>query len=392
MMEHDRTLAARHLRAARRLPADEAMDAVAWARCAVPASVPALRLEARLALAHGDASAADAIIAQGLLLRRNDPTLLALLADRLSQRGLHHRAEDAITRALTARPAHRATHLVAAKCAERRGRSDDMIRHLEAAVAWPPDGRGEAEAALVRAHLACREIDRAEALVVAMQPAAPTLRALVLQARGELMRAIEVLDAARPSACSATERDSLDAVLIDLLDQHGDLSRLGALGVETPDDQPASHIALAKWSLSRGAFDDAIARAERLLERGQHQDESLIVLAVAQFMIGDEASAADSVSAVSAHDHALKAFAADCWRRAALGRSIQSLTAGESPSRWGESSPLGRLLHSSLLSLEGAGDDDLEAGRHAEVCRRLLRMVEPAHRGTNAAERRGATV
>jgi len=390
-MENDRTIAARHLRAARRLPPDEAMDAVAWARCAVPASVPALRLEARLALAHGDASAADAIIAQGLLLRRNDPTLLALLADRLSQRGLHHRAEDAIARALTARPAHRATHFVAARCAERRGRSDDVIRHLEAAVAWPPDGRGEAEAALVRAQLAQGRIDQAESLVVAMQPAAPTLRALVLQARGELMHAIEVIDAARSCACSASERDPIDSLLIELLEQHGDRSRLSAVAAETPNDQSASHIALAKWSLSRGAFDDAIARAERLLELGQHQDESLIILAVAQFMVGDEATAADSVSAVSTHDHALKSFAADCWMRAALGRSVQSLTAWHSPSQWGESSPLGRLLHSSLLALEAAGEDDLEAGRHAEVCRRLLRMIEPVHRDWNAAARLAAT-
>jgi len=277
MSPDDRTIAAAHLREARMLSGVDAAEAVAWARCAAPLSLPALKLEVRLLRGLGDDSAADALIAQGLLLRPADPGLLLLHAERLLERSRPARAVELLDRALARRPMHRRTLLTAGRAAMAVGEVHRAIELARTAIDARRQDPAEAARLLFDALIADEDFDGAEAAIEMIEPSPIALRARLLRARGRPADALALIEAAAHRGLD----DEARCEWIDLLESTGDLPRLTAVLEDIADAGPIVALRAAKAWLWLGDFEAALRTAKQVERRTSVRREALLVAAVA---------------------------------------------------------------------------------------------------------------
>jgi len=365
MSPDDRTIAAAHLREARMLSGVDAAEAVAWARCAAPLSLPALKLEVRLLRGLGDDSAADALIAQGLLLRPADPGLLLLHAERLLERSRPARAVELLDRALARRPMHRRTLLTAGRAAMAVGEVHRAIELARTAIDARRQDPAEAARLLFDALIADEDFDGAEAAIEMIEPSPIALRARLLRARGRPADALALIEAAAHRGLD----DEARCEWIDLLESTGDLPRLTAVLEDIADAGPIVALRAAKAWLWLGDFEAALRTAKQVERRTSVRREALLVAAVAFDALGRGGDAREAVVDATVNTPASSApLAADLWRRAAHGRLLRALREhGGRPAA--PASPLARLLASAEAVFEHAPPADAEVRRHMAICR-----------------------
>lgn len=347
MTEADRIIAARHLREARRSTGHEALEAVAWARCAVPRSVRAIVFEARLTIEQGDAAEADALIAQGLLLAPADASLLTLHARRLLDRGLVERAGRVADLALSKRPYHVGLRRLAARIARARGDAAQAADHLRAALRIGPAGRRGVLSDLIVVLLELDRTEEARTLVNTLDPPSLYLESLIVERLEGPLAALDRLTDASPPAEHASgavapadesDSDSSDHRLerrIDLADRVGDGGRLDdALQAVSRTTPRALRRAVRVW-LRRGEFETVLERLEITTDRPDASRErpsdptadQSILAAVAHVALGrsDEAelllSRHPRRESVCCRHHV-----ADAWRDALIGMLTRGVT------------------------------------------------------------------
>lgn len=387
----ERQAAAAQLREARALVreastchAEHAAEAVAWARCAWPESVAARRLEIRLALDHGHTDFADSLIAQGLLLRPNDRALRRFYAERLIERGRLNEARTLLDELLREQPMHTGVQLLSAKVAGLTGQPLRRIDLLErVALQRPADMDVHRE--LIDAYLAAEKLDDAERLIGLCDPPSPELEARWLIAKGRLHDAAARLEQA--------ERDrTLDehgaVLLIDLLEDLGDVVRLRACLDRITAHQPRALLRAARARLSLGDFDRVQRDLAGVFSTTADRQEAASLLTAASWATGRFDAARTWLARAREEGGGEPMRFAEIWRRTLWGRLRGIHThphrAGADP----EASPLNRLLRSALhifsQDARTATDDD-EARLLLEQARSLLGGTDPRPAASTAA-------
>jgi tetratricopeptide (TPR) repeat protein len=366
----DRQRAADLLRAARRQTGDAALEAAAWARSLAPQSLAAVLLEIDLALRAGDHHHADALLAQGLLARPDDPRLLVVQAKRLLDRGLPGDAARAIEQVVQARPAHVRTRMLAAEIAMRGGRLERAIDHFEAAAAKAPRrARDAAIARVFEAQLVRGDLRSASRALRRLSRPDPLLHARILKAEGAIPDAIHLLERHLESApADSSDRDLILADLLDACDAARDDARIlrhvENLSTATPRAQTRAALAL----LRMGRFAEARACATAVRDDA----ESRALADVALLMQRGGELPPPNIDNGRTH-HVQPAFVASVWRRAFLGRLLNEIRDG----RGGRAeSPLALLLEWSRGVFAEADRDDEIARRHRFLCDAALSARE----------------
>lgn len=384
---NDRHAAAEHLRHARRLLAagthalDEAAEAAAWSRCAWPESIVARRLEARLALLLGDAPQADTLIAQGLLLKPNDPGLTRLLAARQVSRGRIAEARRLVDDLLTRSPEHAGTLLLAADIAAALGQYPREIELIERILP-----RRSEDAALHRrlaeAHLHADQIDEAERLASLLRPRDRVLEARCYLERGRLPDAAALLEAAEREMQLDEEGVIL---LIDVLESIGDGPRLRTRLDMIDATRPRALLRAARARLLLGDFERIRKDLASLMNTSADRSEAAGLLTAACWGLGRFDAARTWFTRYRDEGRSNPQTFAEIWRRALWGRlrqtHINPAHAGGDP----DVSPLNRLLRSALAVFSDdlrRQPDDPEALLALDRCRALLPNTTapiPAH-------------
>jgi tetratricopeptide (TPR) repeat protein len=378
----DRQEAAALLRAARAGAIEPLDDSTEWALTALPGCRHARRLAIQRLLQAGDTEAADALITQGLLIRPTDPLLTRLRAESLFMQGETRLAEKEIGLALDRRAHHCATLLLAARIAAARGDHPQAVALLQRAEAQKPH-RDEIKAMLTQALLDAGCVERAEQALHTMDRPAPALCARVLAARGRLLEAIDLLEAARLEEIEAADQQNAELLceLIDLLERVGDMSRLRRL-LEEITIQGKPHRAVlvrvgVAW-LTLGAFATAIRQMALISRPGPRQRDALAVLVVAAAMAGRGRLAERALRRLQQTSAGTDPVAmADLWRRALTARLFSDQYDPQKAGADRNASLLQPLLHSALetFSAEPAsreegpgGASGAELNRHRAMC------------------------
>ncbi|MDY7109984.1 MAG: hypothetical protein SYC29_15235, partial [Planctomycetota bacterium] len=377
----DHGQAAELLRAARAAGLDTRNDSVEWALSMLPWNRHVRRLAIRRLLHAGNTDAADALIAQGLLIEPTDPVLTRLRAESLLMQGDTRLAEKEIALALEKRPRHCGTLTLAARIASARGDHPRAVALLRGAEAERPSSDA-IKARLVRTLLDVDCPEEAEKTVRAMKCPTATLRARVRAARGRLLEAIDLLESARAENAWAGEADPPELLteLIDLLERAGHLARLRRLLVELTEQENTDRAVLARvgiaW-LTQGAFTTATRLMGSLSGPGPGQRDALAVLVVAASMAGRRRLARRALHRLQeTAAGADPAVMADLWRRALTARLFSDQYDPRKAGADRNASLLQPLLRSALevfdrrrASLaDAAGGEAEELNRHRAVC------------------------
>lgn len=341
MKDPDRIIAARHLREARRLGGSDALEAVAWARCAAPRSIRTIALEARLLIEHDDPVEADALIAQGLLLAPMDPELLMLHARRLLERGMADRAQRVIDLALPVRPRHVGLHRLAARIARSRGDASRAAELLDNVARSHPAPPRPLLVELVLAYFDLERFEETRVLLSALAPPSPYLESILAEHDEGPLAALDRLVLDRTLSMSNgrvapvnddANVDSTDRVLeriIDLAERVGDQAQLyRALDDVTFQTPRALRRAARAW-LRAGRFEAVIDRLSSPVlgaaEQGRRRSDPApadfaILSAIAHLALGQVNEAEELLSQQPRRDEGRSpSDMAEAWRDALIG-------------------------------------------------------------------------
>ena len=352
----DRAEAARLLRTARSAALDGDGDAIDWAFSAIPESVAARRRKIEHALHHGDTDSADALIAQGLLLRPTNPSLTLLRARRLYAQGHVRRAKDELRLVLASRPHHCGALELSGRVAAELGDHATAVALLRQAAAERP-GNDRATGLLVQSLLDAGYADRAAGALRTMAKPSSGLKARVLRGMGRLLDAREVLERAAAGESPATDREAALCDLIDTLEEAGDYPPLRSVLESIGTDQPAALAKAGRSWLLLGEFRTAALRMARLARSRAYRDRALEVMVVAASMMDRVHLAELALRRLQLTATGIDAEAmAEGWRRGLMGRLLVDQ---QSPRRAGadpSSSRLGGLLQAALDTFDEADD------------------------------------
>jgi len=334
--------AARHLRRARAWAADDpdrALEAVSWARCIAPTSLPILRMEIRLLIEIGAPDEVDSLLSRALLFKPHSPPLLELHALRLLQKGRVNAAATLIGRLLQTQPQRAAALSIASDIAEAMGNVDAATSHMEAAVRRD-DRSAKRRTRLVELHLRRGDWRAAQRWLNAIPDVNPFLRASVLRASGRFRDAIALLESTLDANCSDL---ACAEALIDLLSQEGDVESLSRVE-QMLHDRSSVRERLHQARLRAGLFEDlsadpaasAHSRCAATAMLGRHDD----ALAVFARTARHEGSPARSVRTHSA------------WSAAFIGRLCHDLAMPRASSDAADVTPLSLLMKSAALPIE----------------------------------------
>ncbi len=352
----DRAEAARLLRTARAAAFDGDGDAIDWAFSAIPESVAVRRLKIEHALHHGDTDSADALIAQGLLLRPTNPSLTLLRARRLYAQGHVRRAKDELRLVLASRPHHCGALELSGRVAAELGDHATAVALLRQAAA-ERSGNDRATGLLVQSLLDAGYADRAAGALRTMAQPSSGLKARVLRGMGRLLEAREVLERAAAGDLPATDREAALCDLIDTLEEAGDYPRLRSVLESIGTDQPAVLAKAGRSWLLLGEFRTAALRMARLARSRANRDRALEVMVVAASMMDRVHLAELALRRLQLTATGIDAEAmAEGWRRGLMG---PLLVDQKSPRRAGadpSSSRLGGLIQAAIDTFDEADD------------------------------------
>lgn len=381
----DRVEAAHLLRracvAARAGGADEAVD---WAFSALPDSPAARRLKIQMLLRQDNLEAAEALVAQGLLLRPTDASLSLLRARCLFARRRFQTAARELHLVLAKRPTHCAALELAGRVALGQGQTRRAVQYFQQVERRHPDDRikGELVSALLddgRPLLARRVLRR-------METPSALLRAAVLRAEGRLLEARETLE----DACADTaapEHATLMGALIEVLEEASDLQRLRRVLERVDIDRPTVLALAGRSWLAMGAFHTAAVSMSRLARVPGFRAPALVVLMIAATMIGRPRLARRALTRIRRLDEPIDCeIVAEAWTRGLLGR----LLLDQCSTRKAGADPHTGHLQQLLAEAEGVLEEVLAAGRdrllsrperrelqqHLAVCRQMAARTE----------------
>jgi tetratricopeptide (TPR) repeat protein len=382
----DRLEAARLLRAVRSDEGPVADEALDWAFGIMPESAHPRRLLIERLLSQGDHRTADTMIAQGLLLRPDDPALSRLRAESLLMQEQPGEAEIEIRRALRRRPNHVRTLRTAASVAEALGKSTLRASYLERALAARPQS-GATRVELVNALLDAGCIGRASRMLKALGTRHPLLESRVLAAQGRVLDAISLLEQSRIDGDSDV---SLTVELIAVLERAGDRPRLRRL-LKQIDDQADVLTHAGRGWLLLGQFRTAIIRLAPLRWSRSHAREALSIIAVAAAMLQRHALAERALARLQVTARgASPARLAELWRRALAARVLDDQLNARRAGQDRNASLLEPLLQSAVATLSRAsqsarGAQRGELQRHRAICLMALGRDREAAQGFAAS-------
>ena len=375
MSLEERNQAAEHLRLARNSSGHEAAEAAAWARCIVPNSLPALKIEIRRCLELGDGDHADALIAKGLYDWPDHPHLLEFQAKRLAKA---HDLETAITtieRVICLCPERYGSRILAGRILLRNDEPRRAIHHLETAVELRQHDADEAKRLLVDGFLAEDDIERAAWYLQELVPQPPLLISKVFRAEGRLLDAASELEESLKRIDQTNDADEYDetfAELIDVVDQIGDHPRLIPLLEEVTSDQPRSCIRAGEAWLAMGEFELAHTIAQSLLGEARWRRSALTIMTVASSCMDQHTQADEALITLGETSPTLDAQSvARSWRKATFGKAMNEQRHAPTPTDT-QVSPLLRLIKSASDVFIDEAPNDAEAAAHLTLCRYAL--------------------
>ncbi len=359
----------------------DAGDAVDWAFASLPDRRHPRRLKVEALLRERDVEAADAMIAQGLLLRPDDPGLMFLRARSLLIQHDLLAAEREIARVLDRRPSHVSSLVVGAEIARASHEYPTGVRRLESALALRPDHDG-LRARLAEILLDAEAVGSAERVILAMAEVPPRLQARLLRAQGRSLDAVELLDAARSGG---DPEGDITCDLIDALESIGAVDRLHRLLDGVDERVPATLVRAGSAWLALGAYERAIGRLAPLLDHGPHERAALSVAVVAASMLGRLDLAERMLTRLQqSRAGADPRFMSELWRRAiTAGLFIDQARTGRA-----EATREGRLIDPLLrgaLAVFEAEPASRTPARRAEIQRHRALCLAALGRDREAA-------
>ncbi len=280
----DRAEAARLLREVRSAGEDRIDEAIEWAFAALPERKHVRRLAVQRHLENGNTEMADALAAQGLLLRPTDPSLAMLRARSLLMQGEPRGADREIELVLSQRPNHCATLLLAAEIAFVLKDYPRAISLLHRADRVKPN-RDDIAALQVQTLIDADCVKRASTVLDSMRKPSPVLRARLLKAQGRVLEAVELLAGQTEAGASAGDVE-ITHELIDLLERLGNHPRLSSVLLKVGPDQPEVLVRAGAGWLSLGWFATAVLHLAPLRNVGRYRRDALAVITVAASMLG----------------------------------------------------------------------------------------------------------
>lgn len=369
--------AAALLRAAKRNPS-EASRLVDWVLLASPDSRSAQRLKVQCLLVERDFENADAMLARALLIRPHDRSFVMLRVKSLiAQSRLEHASRE-LEAALVAHPEWKAAIRIAAEVAEQLGNVNQActlyarLMRLEPEKSWVRDR-------YIRALIEAGAVEHAEELLDRTPDAPRVLVARLRRQQGRLLDAVELLHEAVADSndLSAAERDEALLLLLEMLEEIGELRTAQRLASAASARCPAARLHTGLLLLRQGRFVQAAREMAGLRDDDKLADDAMRTLCVAAALSGRPRLAKRAVARVSAggraHIHAM----IERWRRGMIGRVVRNQqsakTAGADPC----SSLLTPLIGDALATFDALARDAMDAAgpvdaaeirRHRAAC------------------------
>lgn len=336
----------------------DASDSCGWAISLLPDSRSAQGLMLDALLASGQCEQANTVAITLLRQRPDDWRLWRRRAQALLALDRFEDATSAIDRALTMRPNHRRTLLLAADIATRRGDAAGALLALERADAQHPHD-GQIARRLIGSLIDNNRADDAAAVLQQMPDAPAELRALVYRSQDRLLDARLTLEEAAYFELDELRRESLQLALIDVLDESRDWPALRQWRAHN-DLSPAIARRLAETCLDSGAFAEGLRLLENASGDEASHDRSPVEIAL-KAAAGEVDEAARMLSAPHLADHAVEP-ASRCgpWLRGLLGTIVAEQTSVSDVRRAG-ADPSMNVLESLLPSAMESFDAALRA-------------------------------
>lgn len=342
---------------------DVVNEAIDWAFAAMPDRAIVQRLKIRSLMRTGQFEAADALLAQALLIYPLDPVLSVLRAERLLSRGRPDSATREIELVLARHPHRTSALAVGARIASSIGDHVRASLLLERAVSLRP-ADASLRAQYIEALLAKGEPVQAARQLAYLYDAPATLEARVLRAQGRAVDALARLQAEWRLAKESASADELASMIIDLLEETGRLEELERFASSLEPTCPAALARAAQTWLALGRFDDALALGGQLLKRRAFVPIARGIVLVAATMKGNFGLAQRVVRQLITSTLTIDRISlAELWRRGMIGRFIVKHTALGKPSEGVEKSVLAtyaqaaaELFREQLADVEMAAD------------------------------------
>lgn len=358
-----RTQAAQLLKLARQTGGDVVTEAIDWAFAAMPDRPAVQRLKVRSLMRTGELEAADALLAQALLVYPIDPVLSLLRAERLLAKGRLQSAAREVELVLGRQPDRPSALALGAEVAMKQADHRRAVHFLERALQVRPfetahrmrlveallaDSRG-AQAALQLAHLT--------------NPPA-LLEARVLRALGRAIDALARLQQEWNHGAKGERADGIAAGIVELLEETGRIDELDRFVTTLGTSHPRALASAAEAWLMLGRFEEAVELGAKLLRRRAFMPTGRGVLLVATTMLGNFGLAQRVVRQLIASERTIDRISlADLWRRGMIGRLIRTHTAlmqNAAPTRSGLESladSATALFREQLVRAEAAGNE-----------------------------------
>ncbi|HRP62165.1 MAG TPA: hypothetical protein PK400_02610 [Phycisphaerales bacterium] len=369
--------AAALLRAARRNPS-EASRLVDWVLLAAPDSRSAQRLKIQCLLAERDFESADAMLARALLVRPHDRSFIMLRVKSLIAQSRLQQAECELEAAIIAHPKWKSAIRIAAEVAEQLGNVSracalyGRLIQLEPKQTWVRDR-------YIRSLIQSGDVEHAEELLDRTPDAPHVLVARLRKRQGRLLDAVELLHEAVAAShtSSAVERDEALLLLLESLEEIGELRTAQRLASEASSRCPAARLHTGLLLLRQGRFVQAVREMAKLRDHENLADDALRTLCVAAALSGRPRLAKRAAARVSASGRTHIQAMIERWRRGMIGRVVRNQqsakTAGADPC----SSLLTPLIGDALSTFDALARDAMDAAgpvdpaeirRHRAAC------------------------
>lgn len=364
-----RAQAAQLLKLARSEGGDVVTEAIDWAYAAMPERAIVQRLKARSLMQTGYFEAADAVIAQALLLYPTDPVLSVLRAERLLAKGQLESAAREVNLVLANHPRRPTALALGATIAMKRCDYETAVQLFERAVeARPLDQALRLQ--LIEALLAGEKHVQAARQFASLTNPPALLEARVLKAQGRHIDALTRLEDEWAGELEGEHADEVAAAIVETLETIGQLERLEQFVSELTTAHPRAIARAAETYLILGRFEDAMRLGGQLLRRRAFVPIGRGILLVAATMHGNFGVAQRAARQLVTSELTIDRISlAELWRRGMIGKLIcrnTSLATVENSAR-----------HSTLATLAQSAADQF---------RELLAEAEAAGNTAEAAE------
>jgi len=230
-----RQQAARLLRAARNVHAENLGERIGWALAAMKDSRHAHRLKIDYLLSSGNFDSADAMLARHLLTGREHPLMRLRFARSMFLQGRHDSAKHEITRVIAERPDHIGANQLAAAIASAAGKHDQAVQFLVTALDLRPSS-DQVRIQLIEALLDAGLITHAERELARLADPPVVLHARVLRAAGRTVEALDLLRHVSDVTAASSPRLTALLELIAASEAIGDLHQLTRMAEWSPRD------------------------------------------------------------------------------------------------------------------------------------------------------------